>query len=67
MGLVTLSFKKDETELEQWIREHSNYSGFVKDILKAKMLEEKQGITKAVVKQEKRENQEPKVNSLLDI
>ena len=39
MGLkLTISFKntEDEKNLYKWITEHSNYSGFVKDILKEK-------------------------------
>jgi len=41
---LTISFKntEDEKGLYKWITEHSNYSGFVKDVLK----EKKKGETK---------------------
>ncbi len=49
MGLkITISFKdtEDEKNLYKWVTEHSNYSGFVKDILKEKRKESAKGINK---------------------
>jgi hypothetical protein len=36
---ITVSFKNtlEEVKLYAWILEHSNYSGFIKDILKKEM------------------------------
>lgn len=36
---ITISFKKneDDRELFNWILSHSNYSGFIKDILRKEM------------------------------
>jgi hypothetical protein len=48
---LTISFKdtEEEKKLYEWITEHSNYSGFVKDILK----EKKKGPAKETNKEEK--------------
>lgn len=39
---TTISYKKtkDDRELREWIHCHSNYSGFIKDILRRVMNEE---------------------------
>lgn len=40
---ISLSFKQtdEDRELNDWIYEHSNVSGFIKDVLREKMNQEK--------------------------
>ena len=38
---ITISFRENELEIYEWIKLHSNYSGFLKDVLKEVMIEDK--------------------------
>ncbi|MEG0133426.1 MAG: hypothetical protein RR851_02750 [Clostridium sp.] len=59
---ITISFKNstEDIELHEWISRHSNYSGFVKDVLRNVMLEEMNDVKKGNSKQ-------IKGNELLDL
>jgi hypothetical protein len=37
---ITISFKDTEEEVYNWVKEHSNYSGFLKDMIKKEMKKE---------------------------
>jgi hypothetical protein len=38
---ITVSFKASEKKLYDWVKEHSSYAGFIKDLIKAEMEKEK--------------------------
>jgi hypothetical protein len=38
---ITVSFKETEKKLYDWVKEHSSYAGFIKDLIKAEMEKEK--------------------------
>lgn len=38
---ITVSFKETEEYLYNWVKEHSSYAGFIKDLIKAEMEKEK--------------------------
>ena len=52
---IALSFKNNDEDrkLYEWISSKSNFSGFIKDILREKMEEEDGGITKGVKEEKK--------------
>lgn len=58
---ITVSFKKNEDELNlyKWILNHSNYSGFIKDILRREM----NGETKETIRVEDTVNR----NNLIEL
>lgn len=37
---ITISFKDSEEEVYNWVKEHSNYSGYLKDLIKKEMKKE---------------------------
>lgn len=43
---ITVSFKESEKKLYDWVKEHSSYAGFIKDLIKAEMEKEKNWIKK---------------------
>lgn len=52
-GSINLTFKnnKEEQELKQWIRKHTNYSCFIKDILlKEKIKDEEENKKSKTIK-----------------
>lgn len=55
---ITVSFKnnEDDKRLYEWISSKSNFSGFIKDILKVKMEEELTGEVIRISKEGKDEN-----------
>lgn len=55
---IALSFKNNEEDrkLYEWISSKSNFSGFIKDILREKMEEEGTGEVIKVVKEVKEDN-----------
>ena len=55
---ITVSFKNNEEDrkLYEWISSKSNFSGFIKDILREKMEEERTGEVTKVVNEVKKES-----------
>lgn len=62
---ITVSFKnnEDDKRLYEWITSKSNFSGFIKDILKVKMEEE---LTGEVIRISKEVKEESKLIDLSD-
>ncbi len=59
---ITISFKNnaEDKELNLWINSHSGYSGFIKDLLRKAMHEERKEVREVVKK-------EVKSDSLIDL
>ena len=55
---ITISFKNnaEDKELNLWINNHSNYSGFIKDLLRRAMHEERKEVREVIKKEIKSSN-----------